>query len=429
MNVQEHEALTVPGYSPDVLVNSPQLDSHFSSNETLQMPTPPIRQPVIERIHLRYIDGIRALAALYVVISHMWLEVWPVFYQQSPTGLLYTLTGWMAYAHIAVSVFIVVSGFSLTIPVVRNGGRFKQGWNGFLVRRARRILPTYYLAIAFCLVLIWTCVGQKTGTHWDLSVPITWRDVWLHIFLIQDATSTAGINHAFWSIGVEWRIYLLFPLLVVIQRRFGVGATLAVGICSSAIYLLYFERLTPNNPWLSDGFSGIPFTYFTLFILGMVGATIAFSANSRLRIMCAAIPWHLLTVVSGISLILIIYWWRTGGILALSFAQWACIDLVTGVFATSLLVLGVQSKESLVHTICGWRPLAFVGTFAYSIYLIHAPLIQVVWQYLLHPLHLGGTATLCGLLLVGIPFIVGVSYLFFWIGERPFITKEKTVTA
>jgi peptidoglycan/LPS O-acetylase OafA/YrhL len=38
----------------------------------------------------------------------------------------------------------------------------------------------------------------------------------------------------------------------------------------------------------------------------------------------------------------------------------------------------------------GWRPLAFVGGFSYSLYLIHAPLLQLAWLAVVHPLGLIG---------------------------------------
>ena len=46
----------------------------------------------------------RALAALYVVVHHAWLEIWPVDYNRYPTGVLAVLTNWMGYGHFAVSV-------------------------------------------------------------------------------------------------------------------------------------------------------------------------------------------------------------------------------------------------------------------------------------------------------------------------------------
>src|SRR5579859_7861710 len=78
---------------------------------------------------LGYVDGLRALAALYVVASHCVTEVWP--YNNIPSGVVGQFAGFMQYGHFAVSVFIVLSGFSLMLPVARSGNRLPQGAWGF----------------------------------------------------------------------------------------------------------------------------------------------------------------------------------------------------------------------------------------------------------------------------------------------------------
>ena len=75
-----------------------------------------------------------------------------------------------------------------------------------------------------------------------------------------------------------------------------------------------------------------------------------------------------------------------------------------------------------------WKPLVFVGTFAYSIYLIHAPLVQIAWQYGVNPLHLGSLMTFIILVVAGVPLILGLSYLFFLLCERPFLNTKKHET-
>ena len=70
----------------------------------------------------------------------------------------------------------------------------------------------------------------------------------------------------------------------------------------------------------------------------------------------------------------------------------------------------------------------FVGTFAYSMYLIHAPLLQVLWQTLFVPLHARPLMLLAAYWLVGTPLIVGCAYLFFLAFERPFLNTRRKET-
>ena len=101
-------------------------------------------------------------------------------------------------------------------------------------------------------------------------------------------------------------------------------------------------------------------------------------------------------------------------------------DLAIGLYITWFLIMLETGKLSLIHRLLSWKPLVFVGGFAYSIYLIHAPLLQILWQYVLQPLNLGLVPGLIFLITVGTSFCMGASYLFFLIAEQPFITKRKT---
>ena len=138
------------------------------------------------------------------------------------------------HGHYFVDLFIVVSGFSLMLSVSKNGF-LKGGTVSFFKRRAVRILPPYYFAMAFSLVLIWLFVGKQTDTLWDASVPVTTTDVVKHVFLVHDFyhSSYFKISHPFWSIAVEFRIYLFFPLMVWIWKKLGGGATLLFALLVS----------------------------------------------------------------------------------------------------------------------------------------------------------------------------------------------------
>src|SRR5579884_1165265 len=157
----------------------------------------------------------RALAAYVVFVNHAYAQVWPPWLPALPPRFLSMFSYSLVAGHLSVSVFIVISGFCLTLPVCRAGGELRGGVRGFLTRRARRILPPYYGALAFCLVLIWTVIGRPTGSLWDVPIRVTPVAVAAHALLVQDLFGTGAINYVFWSIAVEWQIYFLFPLLVL----------------------------------------------------------------------------------------------------------------------------------------------------------------------------------------------------------------------
>src|SRR5579883_2718019 len=181
------------------------------------------------RVRLHYLDGLRALAALFVVLHHAWAQVWPVFTTDRPDnwphGWVLRAMGLFFYGHFAVGIFIVLSGFCLMLPVVHNNGALPGGICSFFIKRMRRILPAYFGALAVCLMLIALCIGQKTGGHWDCAIPVTRQGLLTHLFLVQDIFGNSEIDYPMWSVAVEWHIYFLFPVLVLCWKRYGAALT------------------------------------------------------------------------------------------------------------------------------------------------------------------------------------------------------------
>jgi len=215
-----------------------------------------------------YLDGLRAIAAIYVVLHHT-ISQFNFDYPSLNFIEKYSIISFF-YGHLAVDFFIVLSGFCLTIPIVNaNSFKLKNGIVLFYKRRIRRIVFPYFLALIFSLVLIKTLVGVKTGRHWDSSLPVSTNDVITHFLLIQDVFSSSmfKINHALWTISVECRIYLFFPLLLLIWRKFSGGMMLlttlliSMFIFISTAYLNYFFNLK-----IERGLDGVN-PYIILFVV------------------------------------------------------------------------------------------------------------------------------------------------------------------
>jgi peptidoglycan/LPS O-acetylase OafA/YrhL len=163
----------------------------------------------MERLRLDHVDGMRAVAALVVFLNHAYFQTWCYFYDRFPPAPFAFLSHWLAIGHLAVSVFIVISGFCLYLPLTRSEGALRGGAIPFLRRRARRILPPYFAALALSLLLIATIIGDETGSPWDVSARVRGIDVASHVLLLQNVFGTGRINYAFWSIALEWQIYFL----------------------------------------------------------------------------------------------------------------------------------------------------------------------------------------------------------------------------
>jgi peptidoglycan/LPS O-acetylase OafA/YrhL len=362
--------------------------------------------------HLAYLDGLRGLAALQVVLGHAAMQIhWD---STSQSGIVRAVTWPMSFAREAVAVFIVLSGFCLMLPVVRRDVVLPGGAWQFFKRRARRILPPYYFALGLSLLLIWTLIGQKTHTHWDVSLPADGKAIWSHLLLVQDLfhDTCARINHVMWSISVEWRIYFLFPLFVILWRKIGAAVATLLIVISSYLLVrwLHFD-------WLNTGAFGMCPQFIGLFALGMFGAGVAYSEVPQLARLRQTLPWGILAVVLFVIMVLT----RELKLRQGAGLPWYLRDYIIGMFSMSLMIFAATKPRSMMPRFLSWKPIAFLGTFGYSLYLMHAPFLQVLTQYFISPLRLPLVPSFLLLVGVGTPVIVGLCYCFYWLCERPFL--------
>ena len=164
-------------------------------------PTPPVAGPPPQR--LAGLDGVRGLAALFVVVNHVFLRAFPGY----PVDRAPFWAGWFIYGRFAVVVFIVLSGFSLALSPARRGWRL-DGISRFARRRAWRILPAYWAALAFSLVVAWLVVAPPGEPAPDA------KSVGVNGLLVQNLVGAPSPNRSFWSIAVEAQLYILFPVLL-----------------------------------------------------------------------------------------------------------------------------------------------------------------------------------------------------------------------
>jgi len=353
------------------------------------------------------VDGLRALAALTVFVNHAYAQVWEGPKDRGdPSAALTPLSYSLVAGHLAVTVFIVISGFCLTLPVLKAGDRLRGGVSEFLQRRVVRILPPYYAAVLLSLALIWTVIGEPTGTLWDVPIRVSLSSILAHVFLLQDLFGTGSINYVLWSIAVECQIYLVFPLLLVSWRRLGPGATTALALAAGYAVRMGFDgtRIARMNSH-----------FLGMFVLGMLAAYIARSPDQRYQWLRRRFPWATVSALGFATVVGMVAFWN---VLRFRFG-FISVDLVVGVMAAAALVLTSRGDKSLLGSTFGWRPLAFVGTFSYSLYLIHAPLLQVIWQYGLNPAGVGSDAMFGILMTDGLLSILCTSYLFYKAFEAP----------
>ena len=374
------------------------------------------------RLHLPYLDGIRALMALYVMHHHLLtlVGVKNVAFRWSWSELLMPLY----QAHDAVVVFIVLSGYCLMLPVLRDGGALRGGSVTFFRRRARRILPAYYAALFGGVVA--ELVVNLLAHAYAFTPEVTSLKRWLlHIFLLHNLSweHIYEYNGALWSIATEWQIYFLFPFLFLpIWKRWGETALLVAGLTLGAVLTLLFPSIAKACPW-----------FVALFAVGMVAAKWSLAPTPRLQ----RVPWLLIAVVITLAtyialrLIPAINWaWGHQAKGRLGF--FPLPDIALGIATLCFLMHGtratIEGRRGAFVSLFTWRPLVFVGAFSYSLYLIHIPLqlvpLRIILRYQLSPLQ-----SYAALMLLYVPLTLVCAYGFYLVFEKPFLRAASAKTS
>lgn len=340
------------------------------------------------------LDGIRGLAALFVLLHHCYLLSFPGY----PANTGPAWAGWLLYGHLAVVVFIVLSGFSLAVGPARAGWRTGP-LPRFARRRAWRILPPYWAALTFSLIMSWG-IAAPPG-----SAPPTGRTVVAFGLLLQDVVGAPTPNGAFWSIAVEAQLYLILPLLLLARRRIGAVATVG----AVTVVVVTIGAAAPVLPALRPLMHLAP-QFAALFALGAVTAGIV-TAGDRAR----RVPWHWLAAALAApalvaTAVLGSVWW---------FSHMFWIDLAVGPATACLLAaVAVGRPRSLVRTLDA-GPVRRLGRFSYSLYLVHAPIVVAVSTRLVAP-RVTGVGGFLVTLAVAVPVAVGTAWAFSAVFEAPF---------
>ena len=302
------------------------------------------------------LDGLRGLAALYVVVNHIFERAFPGY----PADHAPFWAAAFIYGRFAVVVFIVLSGLSLALAPARDGWRLG-GVARFARRRAWRILPAYWAALAFSLAVAWLIVPPPGEAVPDPG------SVAANALLVQNVFPAATPNRSFWSIAIEAQLYVLFPLLLLVVRRRGAvvmaaAVTLLVAIVGIAV---------PHVARLEAFATQSPPDLAALFALGVLAAGIV-AADERRR----SWPWAWLALAAAAPVLATI-WWQ-GSVWTLDSLLW--VDIALGPAIACLLAALVTGRPAPLVRMLDTRPLRSLGRSSYSLYLTHGPLVVVLYE-------------------------------------------------
>jgi peptidoglycan/LPS O-acetylase OafA/YrhL len=266
------------------------------------------------------LDGLRALAALAVVLFHETVL---------PGG------------SVGVDVFFVLSGWLITQLLWREAeGRGDIDLTAFLVRRVRRLVPALALLLVAYAILSPTLWPGYANVRWlDIGSAALYLANWREV-----AAPTKGPLAHTWSLAIEGQFYLLWPLAIIALVR--MSRRLAAFVIAAAWLALTAARAVVQ----AGGHDALAYFAFPLHATGMLlGAALAVAPPGARR------GWG----AAGVGVL---------GILALfPHDHWSFYWQTTVAELAAAAVI-LQPPKWLA-----WGPLVFVGLISYGVYLWHIP--------------------------------------------------------
>ena len=199
------------------------------------------------------IEGLRALAVLPILLNH-------------------ALVRGFAGGFVGVDVFFVISGYLITLILMRDLQSGAFSIKGFYRRRILRILPALFVMLGVVTAAGFVWLTPNEFTHLAKSALATTFFV-SNLLLYSDtgyftaAAATLPLLHT-WSLAIEEQFYIFWPIVLLLAVRFGARMTLAavVGIC--LLSLAASQWMVVRDP--SAAFYLIPFRTWELGLGGVL---------------------------------------------------------------------------------------------------------------------------------------------------------------
>ena len=288
-----------------------------------------------------WLDGIRAVAVLMVVVQHM----------MGATRLNLGFTG--------VGIFFGLSGYLITSLLLdERADRGSVSLSRFYLRRAARLVPALLLVLAVC-DLVFLAQGDLTPLRGSIPAA-TYTTNYVQV-LDDDFVKAYGPT---WSLAVEEHFYVLWPLaLLWMVRRGGLRLALRltlVACLASLSWRIVLAVLHAPPILLSVG----SLERADALLYGCAAA-IALRLGWRPR---RWVVWLGIAVIGA----------STAVFNAEPYPVLIVSSAVIGVASAAVVVGMDYAAPTWMRQVLSWRPVVFIGVISYGIYLWHGPLMRIV---------------------------------------------------
>jgi peptidoglycan/LPS O-acetylase OafA/YrhL len=273
------------------------------------------------------LDGMRAYCVLLVMFDHL----------KSHGHSLRWLNG-----HLGVDLFFIISGFLITTLLRREQSlRGEIDFASFYWRRFFRIVPVYVVVL---LLYIAICQFPSQAEKWiELKDGLPWFLSFMNEYVKEPGNGNV-FTHT-WSLGVEEKFYLLWPVLFFIvgktarSRRF-IAAGLIIAVTLPTLL----------------GHGHLAQAYFGLLMGCVLGIILSGPYAGRAFSLLRKLPPSV-----ALAIFVCGFW-----------AHNLSKDLTPGFSAAATIFVGsLLARKSWLSRAHSWAPLVWLGKRSYSMYLVH----------------------------------------------------------
>ena len=303
------------------------------------------------------LDAAKGIACLFIVGHHL-CRYGPL--PEGAAALAPRLVGWLGQdGRLAVQVFLVIAGFLAAASLAPEGVlRARQGpWQRVWQRYARLAMP--YLA-AMCVSVLVAAAIRPWFNHEAVPAAPVLAQLLAHGLLLQDLLGYEALSTGVWYVAIDFQLFVLALAVVMLaewlHRRWQLSAARAAWLLAVLVLALVAASLFAFN--LQAELDTTAFYFIGSYGLGMLAFWLGrIPGDARWTIALA-----LLAVVGAAALL----WdWR--------------IRIAIALAAALLLALAQRrgwlgAPPALLES----RPLLWLGSISYSLFLIHFPIILLV---------------------------------------------------
>jgi peptidoglycan/LPS O-acetylase OafA/YrhL len=301
--------------------------------------------PVLQNSYYPSLDGLRGIAIMLVVFSHLNLS------SRLTTNSFFNI---IFNGRLGVLIFFVLSGFLITTLCIKEKVTTNNiSLKDFYIRRALRIFPVAYLYILVIIVL-----------NYVFKLNISYINILAAVFYLMNLSSIfrkyffSWETAHFWSLSVEEQFYLIIP--VILKKRFKTYLLVILFIIFILPILISLQYLFPilNNNIL------YAFTHyiekFQAIAIGCLFSVLTFKYSDNYKIS------NTVKVITNIAAFAFIFYMQYDDFFTLTNVF---SGLIISFTIGYIIITNISFRTDIIFKILNFKILKIVGILSYSIYI------------------------------------------------------------